>query len=327
MGRGDHVDDGLEVRLERPPPLRESTGVAGRPEPEGETLLLIGVNRAPESAFVRPVVRFVHGGWVPPSLLDGPQLLGPGQSCTFRVTLPQRPANGVGLQRVTPATPRGRRWRPGSVTLAPWHAGSSHPLDLDELGIYTVGALLYAFAVRGLTQWLFDFGIGALWVVAVAGTILVVLYAMSTHFYRRLKVWSREGIPPSSSAARTAELVIMTCAITYLLVAVTALLMSYGLLEASPEPSNGVDAVEGLERYFGVSLLGSIPVLHIPETFGLTAPVQYDGAAMGWIITAYRLILLVPAATLLVSLFNDVRFWPTRAGQAEVVTIDASDAE
>jgi hypothetical protein len=62
MGRGNHVNEGLEVRLE-PPPSREPTEVVPRPEPEGETLLLIGVNRAPEPVFVRPVVRFVHGGW------------------------------------------------------------------------------------------------------------------------------------------------------------------------------------------------------------------------------------------------------------------------
>jgi len=103
MGRGNHVNEGLEVRLE-PPPSREPTEVVPRPEPEGETLLLIGVNRAPEPVFVRPVVRLVHGGWVPPAMLDGPQLLGPGQSCAFRVTLPQRPADGVGLQQVVPAS-------------------------------------------------------------------------------------------------------------------------------------------------------------------------------------------------------------------------------
>jgi hypothetical protein len=200
-------------------------------------------------------------------------------------------------------------------------------LDQEDVWWVAIGALFYAFALRGLTQLFFDVGVGALWVGVVAGVILVVGYAALTRYYKRLRVWSRDGVPPSSSAARATELVTMTCMITYLVVAVMALLMSYGLVGASPTPTNGVDAVEGLERYLGVSLLGSIPVLRIPETFGLTAPVQYDGAAMGWVVTAYRLVLLLPATTLLVSLFNDVRFWPTRAGNAEVVTIDESDAE
>lgn len=81
---------------------------------------------------------------------------------------------------------------------------------------------------------------------------------------------------------------ITTCGITYLAVAVTALLLSYGLVRASPPPANGVNAVEGLERYFGLSLLDSIPVLGISETFGLLAPVKYDGPAIRLMVTAYR---------------------------------------
>lgn len=318
------VPSGLEVRLEQPRPPREPAGVTSLLEPEGE-VLLIGANRSPEPVFVRPAVRFVRGGWIPPSLDDGPQVLQPGQSGAFRVTLPLRPVEQIGLQEVAPANPARTRWRPGRITPAPSIGGSGHPFDLEDVGGIVVGALVYAFALRGLTQWLYDLGTPGLWFAVVAGVVVVVFYAVLTHFYTRLRVWSRDGVPASSSAARAGELVIMTCGITYLAVAVTALLLRYGLVGASPPSANGVDAVEGLERYFGLSLLDSIPVLHIPETFGLIAPVKYDGLAMGLVVTAYRLVLLLPAAALAVSLFNDVRLWPTRAGQAEVVSLDECD--
>lgn len=285
-------------------------------------VIITGSNATGESMLVRPILGFLRGGWAEPSLPAGPQFVGPGQSVSFRLTLPARPVERIGLQQLVASGDGKGKPRVLHASLAPNAGGTWHPFDLEDVGWITVGALFYAFAVRGLTQFAFDVGSAALWFVVLLALAVVVLYAALTRFYRRLMVWSREGVPVSSSAARAGELVIMASGITYLAVAVSSLMLNHGLLEASPAPGNGVEVVEGLELFFGLSLLGTIPALRIPETFNLEAPVQYEGLAMGLLVTVYRLALLLPAAALVVSLFNDFRFWPTRGGQAEVVDVE-----
>ncbi len=315
--------DGLVVRLEQQPQPVAAEGEAPSLAPQS-IVTLTGSNSTSEPMLVRPVLGFLRGGWAQPSLPAGPQLVEPGQSVSFRVTLPARPVERIGLQQVLASGGARSNPRLLHTWLAPHAGGSWHPFDLEDVGWITVGALLYAFAVRGLTQFAFNVGSAALWFVVAVALTVVVLYGALTHFYKRLMVWSREGVPVSSSAARAAELVIMASGITYLAVAISSLMLNYGLLEASPTPGTGVEVVEGLERFFGLSLLGTIPALRIPETFNLEAPVQYEGLAMGLIVTVYRLALLLPVAVLVVSLFNDFRFWPTRGGQAEVVDADRS---
>lgn len=316
---GNQAGDGLAVQIQFDPPAIPAGASTPSLEPHRD-VVLTGSNNTGEQMLLRPVLHFLRGGWVEPSLPAGPQLVDPGESVSFRVTLPARPAERIGLQQVVAVGRSRRRHRVLRTWLAPTAGGSGHPFDLEDVGAITIGALLYVLAARGLTQLAFDIGTVALWPVVAAALAVVVGYAAQTHFYMRLKVWSREGVPASSSAARAGELIIMTSGITYLAVVVSSVLLAHGVIDASPNPGNGVEAVEGLERYFGLSLLDTVPGLHIPETFHLKAPAQYEGVAMGLVVTVYRLALLLPGALLAVSLFNDFRYWPTRGGNAEVVS-------
>lgn len=229
----------------------------------------------------------------------------PGGSATFQLEVP----DGCGVLGVRFGGRRaGRYWCPvvlarGGVAL---DDGEDHGWELVgsamwAAGLYVWGELCLDVGTESGEEALTPIWWGA-WSGLILALALITGYVIRHEFWRNWIFWRRPG-PVGSLTRQIATLGGIVAVFWSFATYLTALLFSLGKVNATPQPS--VDQVmETSLQWFGNELLGSIPVLKIPETFGLNPPVEYSGFSAAVILTLFRLLLLVPVVAVLSAAYN-----------------------
>lgn len=168
------------------------------------------------------------------------------------------------------------------------------------------GALIYVAALHGFTQMALSPNalIGFAWTAVGFGLAIVVLYAALTGFWRRWVFWLPR--PERGLLEELSQILVCWLVLTVTFAAATATLYRSGnlALEAGVPAS---DSLLEIEKVYVWHLLDAIPILDVPETINWELRSDLTDMAGGFLILAYKLLVILPVVSGVVDAVRRVR--------------------
>jgi hypothetical protein len=161
-------------------------------------------------------------------------------------------------------------------------------------------------------------GFGA-WLSLFVITVVAVGFVVVTSFWRRWRYWGPARTRIHGLLGWGEELLVATGVLTMLAIAMVTVSCAAGWSEASPVPDTD-RLLEDARGFVLWQLLESVPIFQLTDTFPLQEPVDFDGWSIGLILTAYRLLLLIPVVGVVRAAWSAHQARPSHMGSGRVLS-------